>query len=101
MKYVKEYWDESRGDDFDHWGETWYYFEINESDNYANRQICVYTIGNSLKYDRGDCIDDEYGFLCDQPIELNESTIEISQKEFEEVWQKNQAKSMELVSGKA
>ena len=41
MKYYKSYWDESRGDDYDHWGNCWYYFELNE-DHYAIRQIEKY-----------------------------------------------------------
>jgi hypothetical protein len=96
MKWIKEYWNESRGDQYDHWGETWYFFEINESDGFAERQINLYTNGNSTKYDRGDFIDDKYGFLCDLPIEITSESLEISKEEFETEWNR-----CGIVDGKA
>jgi hypothetical protein len=33
MQYFKAYWDESRGDKFDSWGRSWWYFETDDGGN--------------------------------------------------------------------
>ena len=88
MKYVKAYWDDSRGDEFDHWGNTMYYFEYDD-DLYPTRQIQVYDNGNSLKYAHNDCLEDRYGMLSDQPLSLEDMPCEKqSEEEFQEKWEK-------------
>ncbi len=89
MRYLKNYWNESQGDEYDSWGNSTYYFELGQ-DDYPVRQIIVYDNGNSLKYRFKDIIEDKYGFLSDKPI-LNEEIqeynfTEIPKDEFEKVW---------------
>jgi len=87
VNYVKAYWDESRGDDFDHWGNTMYYFEFDE-EFYPTRQIQIYDNGNSLKYSRADHLDDRYGMLADQPLDLEDMPCEkLSSEEFQLKWE--------------
>ena len=87
MRYFKSYWDESRGDDYDHWGNCWYYFEI-DTDGYARRQIEKYDNNNSLKYDLSLHSSDKYGFLTDQQVDISEGNIkEIQKQEFEKEWE--------------
>ena len=89
MKYFKSHWDESRGDEYDHWGNCWYYFEIS-TDNYARRQIEKYENNNSLKYDLSSHSYDKYGFLTDQPFDISENyLIEIDKNEFENEWKQS------------
>jgi len=89
VDYVKAYWDESRGDEFDHWGNTMYYFELDD-DFYPTRQIQIYDNGNSLKYSRTHYLDDRYGMLSDQPLELDEMPCEkLSPEEFQNMWEKS------------
>ena len=81
MRYFKRLWDETRGDQFDHWGTATYYFEIG-SDGYPNRQIQIYENGNALSYDTSH-IDDKYGGLADQPLDIDEfEAFEIDETEF-------------------
>ncbi|WP_417536788.1 hypothetical protein [Methylophaga sp.] len=89
MKYVKAYWDDSRGDEYDHWGGCYYYFELGD-DSYPIRQIEVYDAGNTLKYTYKVQEFDKYGRLTDQPLELDEMPHEeISAPEFNELWEKS------------
>ena len=48
-KYYKRKWNETRGDKFDSWGTSMWYFEIGEN-QYITRQIEIYENGNRLKY---------------------------------------------------
>ena len=85
MKYYKRNWDELRGDEFDFWGASLWYFECGE-DDYVVRQIEVYSNGTVLKYDENH-EEDLYGGLSEAPLELNEfAEFEISSEEFEQVW---------------
>jgi len=90
MKYYKANWEEARGDNFDNWGASTWYFEIDDND-YVVRQIESYKNGNSLKYQEGKKLEDNYGMLSDQPIDksliLENSFKEISNEEFEKTWQ--------------
>ena len=48
MKYYKYKWNELRGDQFDNWGFSMWYFEIGE-DDFPNRQIEIYENDKVLK----------------------------------------------------
>jgi hypothetical protein len=61
MEYWKYRWSESRGDEHDDWGCSWWYFEIGP-DGYAARQIEIYDAGVRLRYGP-DHQEDEYGGL--------------------------------------
>ncbi len=85
-KYYKWSWDVSLGGEYDSWGRSTYFMEI-DSDLYALRQIEVYENGNVLFYDINH-IGDNYGMLCDKKIDdANIEEFEISETEFEQVWQ--------------
>lgn len=85
ITYYKRKWDETRGDEFDSWGTSTWYFEV-ENDGYPIRQIEVYQNGNRLKYDRNKMFDD-YGGLGDQGLDLLEfKEFEVNQAEFEQEW---------------
>jgi len=62
-----------------------WYVEIRE-DGYPNRQIVIYDNGNILKYSENK-LEDEYGGLGDQKIDLSEfDGVECSITEFENNW---------------
>ena len=85
MKYYKRNWDESRGDEFDFWGTSLWYFECGE-DDYALRQIEVYGDGTVLKYDENHP-EDQYGKLSEAPLEADEfAEFKITKEEFENIW---------------
>ena len=86
MNYFKQHWDESRGDQYDHWGTSWWYFEADEN-MWITRQIEIYSNGNVLQYDREHVVD-QYGMLSDQALEEKYILIllKIDQNEFEEIW---------------
>lgn len=85
-KYYKWVWDVSLGGEFDDWGTSTYFMEIGNT-LYPLRQIEVYENGNVLFYDHSHFLDD-YGMLCDQKIDvLDIQEFEITQAEFEQVWQ--------------
>ena len=87
MKYYKYKWNELRGDKFDIWGFSLWYFEIGE-DEFPSRQIEIYENGKILKYSENN-LEDEFGFLGDQKLNLSEfNGIECSKEEFEENWKK-------------
>ena len=92
MRYFRYKWDENRGDKFSDWGNTVYWFEVDES-GYASRQIEEYENRIILKYDSSHS-SDEYGFLADQPIEPIEKDFpitEISALEFQTKWETSPA----------
>lgn len=87
MKYYKYKWNELRGDKFDIWGFSLWYFEIGK-DEFPSRQIEIYENGKILKYSENN-LKDEFGFLGDQKLNLSEfNGIECSKIEFEENWEK-------------
>jgi len=87
MKYLKREWDELRGDEFDFWGTSMWYFELS-NDNSVTRQIEVYKNGPSLKYDEQHT-EDEYGALSDQPLDIeDDGYVVIDKAEFENIWSK-------------
>lgn len=85
MKYYKYKWNELRGDQFDNWGFSIWYFEIGK-DDFPNRQIEIYENGKVLKYSQEN-LDDKYGGLGDQKLDLSEfDGIECEKTEFENNW---------------
>jgi hypothetical protein len=87
-KYYKRKWDETRGDEFDSWGASMWYFEIGE-DKYITRQIEIYENGNRLKYHNDKRFDD-YGGLGTGPLDVIEfEAFEIDKDEFEMEWRKS------------
>lgn len=85
MRYFKRRWDESRGDQFDAWGQSWWFFETDDQGN-VTRQMEAYEQGRTLRYNAGH-IEDQYGGLSEEPLNLNEfRTFEITRAEFESAW---------------
>lgn len=84
-KYYKRNWEQTRGDEYGNWGKSIWYFEI-DNEGYIKRQIEKYENGKKLKYDLKN-IEDEFGGLADQSIDLEEfENFEITKDEFEEQW---------------
>jgi hypothetical protein len=85
LRYYKRRWDESRGDEHDEWGLSIWYFEVGD-DGFPARQLQVYDGGPALKYDEAH-LDDEFGGLGDQAIDLEEfAPFEIDGPAFETAW---------------
>ena len=85
MIYVKRRWNESRGDTYDNWGNSWWYFEVC-ADGSVVRQIEEYDSGVILKYSV-DKTEDEYGALAEKPLDLRHlEYCEISKDDFETLW---------------
>ena len=85
MKYFKRHWNETRGDDFDNWGNSIWFFETDEH-GLPIRQIEKYENGPTLKYGPENLFD-EFGMLGDQTLDLEEfAEFEISEFEFNDAW---------------
>jgi hypothetical protein len=85
MRYFKRSWSETRGDEYDAWGTSVWYLEV-DADLNVTRQLLVYANGITLKYDE-DLPDDEYGGLSDQPVDPRDyARFEIQADEFEAAW---------------
>ncbi|GLU45477.1 hypothetical protein [Allomuricauda sp. NBRC 101325] len=85
MNYFKRNWNETRGDQYDSWGKSIWFFET-DNNGEVLRQMEVYENGKTLRYDNQN-IEDEFGMLADQNLDLtefNEFTIE--KEEFENKW---------------
>lgn len=83
--YFKRPWNETRGDAYDNWGTSIWYFETNEKGEIL-RQIEVYENGRKLKYSSA-FIADEYGCLGDQSLDLLDfQPYQIKKIAFEKVW---------------
>ena len=83
--YYKRKWDENREDEYGNWGKSVWYFEI-DNEGYITRQIEKYENGKKLKYDSNN-IENEFGGLADQPIDLEEFVnCKITTEEFNEQW---------------
>jgi hypothetical protein len=87
-RYFKRRWDECRGDEYDSWGCSVYYFEVDEQ-LVPVKQMEIYENGNILKYDRAH-IEDQYGDLSQCPLELQGEEgfepFEITGEEFVRAW---------------
>ena len=85
MKYYQRQWSEKRGDEYDNWGTSNWYFEIDEK-GFPVRQIEKYENGKVLKYDLEN-MEDEFGELGEQKIEFEEfAEFEITKEEFIKEW---------------
>lgn len=85
-RYFKRNWDENRGDKYNNWGTSLWYFETDEK-GWTNRQIEIYENGNRLKYDP-EYLEDEYGGLSDQAFDLEDmAPYIITKEEFEIEWE--------------
>ena len=91
-KYFKRPWEDSRGDEFDSWGPSVWYFEI-APDRYPMRQIEVYADGTILKYDKQHA-DDQFGGLGVQQLDVEDfEPFEISSSEFDAAWSNTNARN--------
>lgn len=85
LNYFKRFWDESRGDEFDGWGTSWWYLEIDSLGD-TSRVVQQYENGQVLRYDEDHWLD-SYGGLPDGGADLAEfSGYEIAAEEFETAW---------------
>ncbi|AUC75654.1 hypothetical protein [Olleya sp. Bg11-27] len=85
MKYFKRHWDENRGDQYEIWGKSVWFFETGNNGEVL-RQIEVYENGKILKYDNQN-LEDEFGGLSDQNLDLSEfENYSIDKDEFENKW---------------
>jgi hypothetical protein len=85
LRYYRRSWNETRGDDYDSWGRSVWYFEIDEQGVPA-RQIEQYENGPVLKYDANHR-EDQYGGLGDQPIDRDDfAAYEITAEAFSAAW---------------
>jgi len=92
MRFLKCRWSETRDDEFDDWGFVTFYLEIDEN-LFSRRQIEIYDNGNFLKYDY-EHQSDKFGMLADQSLKEtfeDANFMEISQDEFESVWDSQKA----------
>ncbi|WP_353778645.1 hypothetical protein [Winogradskyella sp. 3972H.M.0a.05] len=88
MKYFKRKWTEKRGDQFNDWGFSTFFFETDET-GFPLRQIEKYDNGVILKYSKNNT-EDKYGGLGDQELDLEEfNEFEISKTDFENEWESN------------
>jgi hypothetical protein len=85
-RFFERTWNESRGDRFDDWGTSLWYFEVDD-DLWPSRQIEIYASGDVLTYDRNH-IEDDYGGLSEAALDDPEwDAFEISSADFERVWE--------------
>ncbi len=70
VRYFKRRWDETRGDDHDHWGASWWFFAC-DAEGVIVRQVEEYDAGPTLRYDVARPTG-PHGALGDQPLELEE-----------------------------
>ena len=83
--YVKRHWNDLRGDEYDAWGTSWWYFEVDDEGGVL-RQIEQYDSGVRLCYGEQH-IEDEFGGLSQVPLDLSESGYTaISSHDFEAAW---------------
>lgn len=84
--YYKRHFNERRIEKFENWGTCAFYFESNQKGEIL-RQIEVYENGRRLKYSE-EIIEDEFGSLSDQKIDLLEfEKFTINKKDFEYQWE--------------
>lgn len=84
--YVKRHWNETRGDQYDAWGTSWWHFEVG-TDGWVTRQIEQYDSGMQLRYGP-EHEADEFGGLAQAALTLLEPEyVPISQQDFDTLWQ--------------
>jgi|SRR5690554_5311407 len=80
-RYFKKFWDENSGDELtDSWGNSTYYFETDLHLN-VTKQLQLFQNGKMLKYDHQN-LEDEFGFLTDQPLFKSLSTTKLIKLNF-------------------
>ena len=85
MRYFKRHWNGSRGDEYDSWGVSDWWFET-DNDGYVTRCIQRYQNGNVLLYTEFHK-EDKYGMLPEGTIDLTDfEDYIISKNEFEEIF---------------
>ncbi len=85
--YIKRKWNETRGDEYDHWGNSIWYFEIDNNGN-VKRQVEEYSIGIRIRYDTK-FSSDRYGMLSDVELDLSDNEFKsIPVAEFNNIWAK-------------
>ncbi len=85
MRFFKRTFNETRGGQFDHWGTSIFYLDI-DKDGFPSRQIEKYQSGDTLKYDIYNT-DNQYGGLGGQALDFDEfKDFEISEEEFNKEW---------------
>ena len=85
MKYFKRDWEETRGDEFDNWGTSTFYFETDET-GLPIKQLEKYQNGQVLKFDQINPLN-QFGMLSDQTLDLDEfKNFEITKEEFQNIW---------------
>ncbi len=91
MIYYKRVWDESRGDNYDSWGRSVWYFEVCKLSGITREQIEIYANGQALFYDEDTNTFDKYGGLAEIPFIIEEyEPYEISKIDYENI--KNRTK---------
>lgn len=85
MKYYKYKWNESRGDEYDYFGTSTWYFEVGD-DDYISRQIVRYEIGLTFKYSV-DFQEDEFGGMGYIIFKSEHyDSIEVLNESFDHLW---------------
>ena len=98
MKYYKRRWHESRGDDYDFWGKSDWYFSICSHSGITREQIEKYDDGTSLYYSEEGVMHDEFGGLSEVPFDMSEwASFEISKDEYELVKSKTEFKNAKSI----
>ncbi len=86
-RFYRRRWDDTRGDEFDHWGHSVWYFEVDD-DGWPVRQVEVYDFGPVLRYGPGHQ-DDGHGGLGQSSLTDSEedwSQFAVTRDTFERVW---------------
>jgi len=83
--YFKRAWNDTRGDSYDHWGTSIWYFETKDNGEVI-RQIEEYENGQKNKYCNNHK-EDKYGGLSIYPLDLPDfQSFKIKKIEFERAW---------------
>ncbi|BAL88305.1 hypothetical protein AMIS_30850 [Actinoplanes missouriensis 431] len=86
-RYYRRHWDDTRGDEFDAWGHSTWFFEVAD-DGLPVRQVEMYAAGPVMRYGP-DHEEDRYAGLSEAPLyEPGDdwSRFEITEAEFERAW---------------
>jgi len=87
-KYLKRYWNEGRGDEYDSWGTSWWFFEVAENGD-VTRQAELYEVGRLLRYS-AEHVEDEFGALAEISLDMSDAEyIAMSNEEFEGIWNRS------------
>lgn len=90
LRFYRRRWAESRGDEFDSWGHSVWFFEVDDG-GWPVRQIEVYDSGRVLRYGAHHQ-EDRYGGLGEASLYDSGdewSNFEITEVEFERAWNLN------------